>query len=72
MGGSNNIKNLFPESYTTQPWNAHKKDKLENKLHKLVCTNQITLQEAQQEISNDWRKAYCKYYTDIDDCKNLK
>ncbi len=33
LGGSNSIRNLFPQSYRTQPWNAHVKDRLENKLH---------------------------------------
>ena len=34
LGGSNSIKNLWPQSYQTQPWNAHVKDKLENELHR--------------------------------------
>jgi hypothetical protein len=33
LGGSNSIRNLWPESFITQPLNAHVKDKLENKLH---------------------------------------
>ena len=37
IGGSNSIKNLWPQSYKTQPWNAHVKDKLENELHRLIC-----------------------------------
>src|SRR5262249_20812366 len=37
LGGSNSIKNLWPQSYKTQPYNATVKDKLENRLHKLVC-----------------------------------
>ena len=50
IGGSNDPKNLWPESYITWPWNAHVKDKLENYLHKLVCTDKtITLAEAQAE-----------------------
>src|SRR5215475_10142586 len=32
LGGSNSIKNLWPQSYKTQPYNATVKDKLENKL----------------------------------------
>ena len=30
-GGSNDIKNLWPESYVTRPWNAHVKDQLETR-----------------------------------------
>src|SRR5690348_8839896 len=33
LGGSNSIKNLWPESYRTFPWNARVKDRLEDKLH---------------------------------------
>lgn len=61
LGGSNDIKNLWPESYHTRPWNAHVKDKLENRLHELVCTGKISLKEAQQTISKDWISAYKKY-----------
>ena len=61
LGGSNSIKNLWPQSYITQPLNAHVKDKLENKLRKLVCSGQLPLEQAQQEIATDWTKAYEKY-----------
>ena len=61
LGGANDLKNLWPQSYTTQPWNAHKKDALENKLHKLVCQKKLDLAVAQQEISKDWIAAYNKY-----------
>ena len=37
------------------------KDKLETRLHKLVCYGKITLEEAQEAISTDWVKAYKKY-----------
>jgi hypothetical protein len=33
LGGSNDIANLWPESYLTQPWNAHAKDRIDNRLH---------------------------------------
>lgn len=61
LGGSNSIKNLWPQSYVTQPWNAHVKDTLENKLHAMVCNNQISLATAQKAISKDWIAAYKKY-----------
>lgn len=48
-----------------QPWNgpsgAHKKDRLEVKLQCLVCTGQVTLADAQQDIYADWQAAYSKY-----------
>ena len=58
LGGSNDPANLWPQSYTSQPWNAHLKDALENRLHALVCSGQISLQQAQREISTDWTRAY--------------
>ena len=58
LGGSNDIKNLWPESYTTTPYNAHDKDVLENRLHKLVCDGKITLIQAQMEIARDWIRAH--------------
>ena len=61
LGGSNDIDNLWPQSYVTQPLNAHKKDVLENTLKRLVCENKIPLAEAQHEISTDWVVAYQKY-----------
>lgn len=58
LGGSNSIKNLWPQSYRTQPWNAHVKDKLENALHDDVCSDRVDLRTAQQEIASDWIGAY--------------
>jgi hypothetical protein len=60
LGGSNSIKNLWPESYTGD-WNAHIKDKLENQLHNLVCNKKIDLKTAQQDIATDWIAAYKQY-----------
>lgn len=60
IGGANTIKNLWPEPYPGT-WGAHTKDKLENRLHKLVCAKTITLEEAQKAISTDWIAAYRKY-----------
>lgn len=61
LGGSNSILNLWPQSYTTQPLNAHRKDVLENKLHTLVCSGHLDLATAQKEIATDWILAYKKY-----------
>jgi hypothetical protein len=61
LGGSNSIKNLWPESYRTLPWSARVKDRLENKLHELVCTGQMDLKTAQQAIAANWIEAYKKY-----------
>jgi hypothetical protein len=61
LGGSNDIKNLWPESYRTEPWNAHVKDKLEDRLHALVCAGRLSLPEAQKAIATDWIAAYRRY-----------
>ena len=61
LGGSNSIRNLFPESYRTQPLNAHIKDRLENRLHALTCSGKITMQEAQQATTSNWTVAYEKH-----------
>jgi hypothetical protein len=50
LGGSNDIKNLWPELGFPNP-----KDTVENTLHKEVCNGTITLQQAQKCISTDWR-----------------
>lgn len=62
LGGADVVKNLWPQAYGTSPWNAVLKDKLENRLHKEMCANKISLAKARSMLSNDWRKAYKKYY----------
>lgn len=61
LGGSNSIRNLWPQSYWTKPLNAHVKDRLENKLHRLVCSGKLSLPEAQKAIAQDWIEAYKTY-----------
>lgn len=57
LGGSNDIANLFPERAAPAP-GFHVKDKLENKLHALVCAGAITLHAAQVGIAANWRWLY--------------
>jgi hypothetical protein len=57
LGGANTANNLWPQSYCG-PWSAVKKDELENELHKLVCSGELTLEEAQTCISSDWKSCY--------------
>lgn len=61
LGGSNSARNLWPQSYETQPLNAHVKDKLENKTHSMICSGTLDIKQAQDEIAKDWRGAYAKY-----------
>jgi hypothetical protein len=57
LGGSNDIANLFPERAAPAP-GYHVKDKLENKLHDLVCAGLMTLHAAQVGIAANWRGLY--------------
>jgi hypothetical protein len=65
LGGSNREKNLWPEPYQTQ-WNAKAKDRLENRLHRLVCDGSLDLLQAQKDIADNWIVAYGKYVATAD------
>lgn len=58
LGGADVFDNLWPESYLTNPWNAHVKDRLENELHRRVCAGEMRLEDAQEMIRADWIGAY--------------
>lgn len=62
LGGANDIRNLWPQPYSATVWNAHVKDALENRLHRLVCEGEVDLATAQRDISTDWISAYKKYF----------
>ena len=62
LGGANDIKNLWPQSYCGSPYNAHIKDKLENELHQRVCKNEMTLKAAQDCISSNWTLCYTQIF----------
>jgi hypothetical protein len=62
LGGADAIENLWPEPFGTHPWNAVRKDRLENRLNKAVCNGTITLEDAQREIRTDWRIPYARYF----------
>jgi hypothetical protein len=53
LGGSNDITNLWPELASPTP-GFHEKDKVENDLHRKVCSGQMTLDQAQKIISINW------------------
>lgn len=57
IGGSNDIKNLWPEPYAPAP-NAHQKDLVENWLHREVCAGRMVLPMAQHQIATDWFAVY--------------
>ena len=70
LGGSNDIKNLWPENYLSLPYNAHIKDKLEDRMAELLRQElkqkghdaaTALLLQFQHEIATDWVAAYHKY-----------
>jgi hypothetical protein len=65
LGGSNSIKNLWPEPYNVggqyAGWGARTKDLVEDALHREVCSGRLSLREAQDMIAHDWISAYKRY-----------
>lgn len=55
LGGSNDISNLWPELAEPRP-GFHEKDKIENYLHTLVCSGQMSMSDAQIKIAHNWKE----------------
>lgn len=64
LGGADTEANLWPESYDTEPWNAHVKDRLEERLHAMVCNGELSLPDAQSAFLGNWTDAYRRYLGD--------
>ena len=62
LGGADDIRNLWPQPYSSGEWNAHVKDALEDYLHDQVCAGKLDLETAQRDISGNWIDAYRKYF----------
>jgi len=62
LGGADDVKNLWPQPYGGEPWNAVRKDRVENRLQKEVCAGRMSLRKAQQEISRDYRIPFRRYF----------
>ena len=62
LGGSDEITNLWPEPRYNTEWNSYVKDQLEEHLHQMVCSGEVSLSTAQQDIANNWIDAYKKYF----------
>ena len=50
-------RNLWPEAYEPQP-GSRQKDRVENQLHREVCSGEVALGRAQQIIVEDWYACY--------------
>ncbi|MCO5399736.1 hypothetical protein [Ralstonia soli] len=63
IGGSpDSARNLWPQPrHVIGNWGSLAKDKLENRLHSLVCRREIPLVQAQREMAHDWIAAYKRY-----------
>jgi hypothetical protein len=58
LGGCPDCRsNLWAEPYDAS-LGAKQKDRVENYLHRQVCSGEITLKEAQDAITNDWVRVY--------------
>jgi hypothetical protein len=62
LGGTDDVRNLWPEPASASVWIARDKDALENRLQQLVCQNKIDLSTAQRDLATDWISAYKKYF----------
>lgn len=63
LGGSpDSPQNLWPEPHhVIGGWGSYAKDKLENRLHSMVCRRRISLEQAQRAIATNWIAAYKQY-----------
>jgi|CZKU01.1.fsa_nt_gi hypothetical protein len=57
LGGDNIIANLWPEPAEPHP-GFHEKDRVENYLHRQVCSGAMSLADAQRQIATDWVSAW--------------
>jgi hypothetical protein len=59
-GDPSDPKNIWPEPFEPSilDGGARFKDKVENHLHAQVCAGNLTLEDAQKEISKDWYRVY--------------
>ncbi|MBF0481293.1 MAG: HNH endonuclease [Desulfovibrionaceae bacterium] len=65
LGGADEFENLWPQSYWTEPWNAHKKDRLEVYVLKLVCKDRtLSLEDGQKIFLGNWIEAYKRFFGD--------
>lgn len=63
LGGSPTApRNLWPEPHhVIGGWGSYTKDRLEDRLHALVCRGRVPLAQAQRDIASDWIAAYKRY-----------
>jgi hypothetical protein len=62
LGGTQDVRNLWPQPYSRTVWNAYVKDELELHFHRLICEGQLDFATAQREMATDWISAYQRYF----------
>ena len=60
IGGSNELRNLWPQAYEPSP-GALEKDRLELYLYHAVCKGRMTLPDAQACIRADWHTCWVRW-----------
>jgi Protein of unknown function (DUF3761) len=61
LGGSNDIANLYPEKLYAR-LGFRVKDRLENRLHSMVCAGSIGLRPVQRAIASNWQGLYKRVF----------
>ncbi|EQD51678.1 hypothetical protein B2A_06817, partial [mine drainage metagenome] len=61
-GSSTSPENLWPQPHdVVGGWGSYAKDRLEGRLHWLVCHRGLRLATAQRALARDWIAAYQRY-----------
>ena len=58
LGGADTIDNLWPQSLRARPYGPERKELLTEVLLQRIARKQITLEQAQEQISRDWIDAF--------------
>lgn len=58
LGGADDIRNLWPQRLSARPYGPRRKRLLTQHLLEMIAAKQITLAEAQREMSEDWISAF--------------
>ena len=61
LGGADAVENLWPQSLSTRPYNAQRKDLLTQCLLARIAAGKMTLAKAQEEISEDWISCFVEH-----------
>jgi hypothetical protein len=61
-GAPSDPRNLWPEAHhVIGGWGSYAKDRLELRLHDMLCRGEISLAQAQQAFAGNWIDAYRRY-----------